>query len=195
MSNTTIASGKNNTNCMEIYTLFICNRLYTFPVDNGCMETNIQKGFWKKISGYVEHIETLTHMINNARIRQCCCDTFMTSPIKVQRGVLQGYSLSPLFNLIVNTLINTIKSEKVECIGYVYNGALSPKHWFQFADDTAIVTALERDNQLLCNAFLKWSTWADVIIRVDKCHIFGIKKSKYTIRTFYYVKERTNTTR
>ena len=92
-------------------------------------------------------------------------------------------------------MISTIKSEQIEYMGYVYNGALSPKHWFQFADDTAIVTALERDNQLLCNAFLKWSTWADVIIRVDKCHIFGIKKSKYTIRTFYYVKERTNTTR
>ena len=47
----------------------------------------------------------------------------MTSPIKVQRGVLQGDSLSPLlFNLIVNTLINKIKSEKVECMSYVYNG-------------------------------------------------------------------------
>ena len=112
----------------KVYTLFISNRLYTFAADNGYIETNIQKGFWKKISGYVEHIETLTHMINNARIRQCGCDTFMTSPIKVQRGILQGYSLSPLFNLIVNTLINRIKSEKVECIGYVYNGALSPKH-------------------------------------------------------------------
>ena len=80
----------------------------------------------------------------------------MTSLIKERRGVLQGDSLSPLLiNLIVNTLINTIKSERVECLGYVYNGVLSPKHWFQFADDTAIVTALERDNQLLCNTFLK----------------------------------------
>ena len=25
--------------------------------------------------------------------------------------------------------------------------------WLQFADDTAIVTTLEQDNQLLCNAF------------------------------------------
>ena len=34
----------------------------------------------------------------------------MTSPIKVRTVVLQGDSLSPLlFNLIVNTLINTIK--------------------------------------------------------------------------------------
>ena len=52
-------------------------------------------------------------------------DTFMASPIKVQRGVLQGVTLLPLlFNLIFNTSINSIKSEKVECMGYVYNGAL-----------------------------------------------------------------------
>ena len=39
----------------------------------------------------------------------------MTSPIRVHRGVLQRISLSPLlFNLITNTLINTIKSEKIE---------------------------------------------------------------------------------
>ena len=183
-----------------IITSLIGNRLYTFAADNGCIETNIQKGFWEKISGRVEDIEALTHMINNARIKQRGCvitlldlknasggvnhnllvetlkihhvldniitlitslytdyaisiitDTFMTLPIKVQRGVLQEDSLSPLlFNLIVDTLIKTIKSEKVECMGYVYNGPLSPKHWFQFADDTAIVTTLERDNQLLC---------------------------------------------
>ena len=91
---------------------------------------------------------------------------------------MQGDSLSPLlFNLIVNTLIQTIKNKKIECLGYSYHEALRPKHWFQFADDTAIVTALEQDNQLLCNAFTKWSSWADLSIRVEKCHTFGIKKS------------------
>ncbi|CAB4043819.1 Hypothetical predicted protein, partial [Paramuricea clavata] len=51
-----------------------------------------------------------------------------------------------------------------------------PRHWFQFADDTAILSAHEEDNQLLCNVFNKWSTWADLHIRVEKCHTFGIKK-------------------
>ena len=63
-------------------------------------------------------------------------------------------------------------------MGYVYDGCLSPKHWMQFADDTALVSALESDNQHLCNAFVKWATWAGLIIRVDECHIFGMKKSK-----------------
>ena len=65
-------------------------------------------------------------------------------------------------------------------MGYVYQGCLSPKHRFQFADDTAIVTALEKDSHLLCNVFIKWTTWADLIIRVDKCHTFGIVRQKVT---------------
>ena len=40
------------------------------------------------------------------------------------------------------------------------------------------MTALESDNQLLCNSFLKWSSWAGLIVRVDKCRVFGMKKSK-----------------
>ena len=63
-------------------------------------------------------------------------------------------------------------------MGYVYDGGVQPKHWMQFADDAAIATALESDNQLLCNNFLKWSSWAGLIVRVDKCSVFGIKKSK-----------------
>ena len=66
----------------------------------------------------------------------------MTSPNRVHRGVLQGNSLSPLLFNLINTLINTIKSEKIESMGYFYQHCLRPKHWFQFADDTAIVTIL-----------------------------------------------------
>ena len=103
---------------------------------------------------------------------------FVTNPIKVKRGVLQGDCLSPLiFNLCMNTLIKSIKSEKISCLGYVLDKILTPRHWLQFADDTAIVTSLQEDNQLLCNVFSKWCSWADLIIRVDKCHTFGIKKS------------------
>ncbi len=32
-------------------------------------------------------------------------------------------------------------------------------------------------NYCMCNAFSKWSSWADLYIRVNKCHTFGIKKS------------------
>ena len=52
---------------------------------------------------------------------------FLTDPIPVQRGVLQGDCLSPLiFIMCVNTLITTIDQEKVKCLGYVYENTLSP---------------------------------------------------------------------
>ena len=63
-------------------------------------------------------------------------------------------------------------------MSYVYDGGVQLKHWMQFADDATIVTALESGNQLLCNGFLKWSSWVGLIVRVDKCSVFGMKKSK-----------------
>ena len=36
---------------------------------------------------------------------------------------------------------------------------------------------LEHENQTLLNHFTRWCTWANVIIRVDKCLTFGIKTS------------------
>ena len=66
-------------------------------------------------------------------------------------------------------------------MGYVCDGKLAHTHWMQFAEDIALVTSLEQDNQYLCNAFVKWSTWAGLIIKVSKCHVFGMKKVKTAI--------------
>ena len=79
-----------------------------------------------------------------------------------------------------NTFIQHIKSEKFRQLGFLKvseNGMrLNPTHWFQFADDAAVVTGQEKENQLLLNRFTVWCQWADMIIRVDKCSTFGIKK-------------------
>ena len=105
---------------------------------------------------------------------------YLTDPVPVERVVLQGDCLSPLlFNLCVNTLINTIKGEKISCLGYVNNVSLNPCHWFQFADDTALISA--EDNQHLTNVVSKWCTWEDLSIRAEKCHTLGMKKSSSTI--------------
>ena len=56
-------------------------------------------------------------------------DSYVTSPIAVRCGVLQGDSLSPLlFNLVINALINTIRQDKINSIAYVYDSTLAPKH-------------------------------------------------------------------
>ena len=94
---------------------------------------------------------------------------------KSRKGMFQGDYLSPLlFNLCFNTLIQTVKQWKVNCLGYVFDYTLQPRHWIQFADDTAIATLSVQDNQYLLNLFTKWSVWANFVARVDECKSFGI---------------------
>ena len=99
-------------------------------------------------------------------------DNFMTSPIKVQRAVAQDDTQSPLlFNLIVNILIKTVKSIKVN-VRDIYTKAAC----HQNIVITTMVIVLGKDNQVLCNAFIKWNTLPGLVIRVHRCHSFGIKR-------------------
>jgi len=52
----------------------------------------------------------------------------------------------------------------------------NPIHWFQFADDTVVVTTDERENHLLLNCFTKWCQLSVMKIRVEKCVFFGLRK-------------------
>ena len=116
-------------------------------------------------------------------------DHYSTPTIPVRRGALQGDCLSPLlFNMCFNTFIQFIRQEKYKQLGFSANNKLDclfqPLHWFQFADDAAVVTTNERENQLLLNCFTKWCQWSNMVIRVDKCLTFGIKK--FSSRSLQY---------
>ena len=103
--------------------------------------------------------------------------SYATDFIRVEKGVLQGDSLSPLlFNIVTNTFIQHIKKEEYTKLGYSFDKAFYPHHWFQFADDTAVITGQEHEKKVLLNAFSHWCTWANMKIRVDKCHSFSIKR-------------------
>ena len=102
---------------------------------------------------------------------------FRTPFISVGRGVLQGDCLSPLlFNMCFNTFIQHIKCDKYRQFGFSFK-LLNPIHWFQFADDAAVISSHESENQHLLNRFSIWCQWSNMIIRVDKCSTFGIKKT------------------
>ena len=101
---------------------------------------------------------------------------FRTPFITVGRGVLQGDCLSPLlFNMCFNTFIQHIKADKYRQFGFTFN-FLNPIHWFQFADDAAVITGQDFENQHLLNRFSIWCQWSNMKIRVDKCSTFGMKK-------------------
>ena len=81
---------------------------------------------------------------------------FITDQIMVERGVLQEDCLSPLlFNMCFDTLIQTIRQKKINCLGYLVDYTLQPRHWFQLVDDTTIALSSCQDNQYLINLFTK----------------------------------------
>ena len=43
-------------------------------------------------------------------------------------------------------LSECVKSNKGKCMEYMYCYGILLRHWFQFADNTAIISALNKDN-------------------------------------------------
>ena len=67
-------------------------------------------------------------------------------------------------------------------MGYSFSKLFAPHHWYQFADDAAVLTGQEYKNQILLNAF---TAWCNMIIHVDKCKTFGVMKIGSTAKQIY----------
>ena len=70
----------------------------------------------------------------------------------------------------------TVNQERVKCLGHLSNTLNFIKHLSQFANDTAIIIALESDNQYLLNLFKKWCNWSNLIAKISKFVTFDVKK-------------------
>ena len=123
-----------------------------------------------------DHIKSLVKSHYTDLKTSILTNEFRNPFISVGRGVLQGDCLSPLlFNLCFNTFLQHIKSEKYRQFGFSLK-FLNPIHWFQLADDAAVISGQESENQHLINRFIIGCNWSNMIIRVDKCSTFGIQK-------------------
>ncbi|CAB4009196.1 Hypothetical predicted protein [Paramuricea clavata] len=124
-----------------------------------------------------EHIKFVIKSLYTDFQTSIIISEFRAPFISVGRGVLQGDCLSPLLsNMCFNTFIQHIKAEKYRQFGLSIK-LLNPIHLFQFADDAAVIAGQESENQHLLNRFSIWCQWSNMIIRVDKCSTFGIKKA------------------
>ena len=93
----------------------------------------------------------------------------------MEKGVLQGTCFSPLiFNLIINTFIQSVKHEQFEQIGYKFMRYLTSRRWYQFPDDAAVISGLESENQIVLNFFSRWFSLADMIIREGSKNNLGV---------------------
>ena len=127
------------------------------------------------------HIKNLIGSLYTNFQTSILTEQFNTPFITVGCGVLQGDCLSPLLsNMAFNTFTQHIKSEKYRQLGFWKLSEIgipcNPTHCFQFADDAAVISSQEKENQMLLNRFTIWCQSANMIIRVDKCSTFGIKK-------------------
>lgn len=96
-----------------------------------------------------DHIKSLVKSLYTDFTNSILTNEFRTPFISVGRGVLQGDCLSPLlFNLCFNTFLQHIKSEKYRQFGFSLK-LLNPIHWFQFANDAAVMSGQESENQHL----------------------------------------------
>ena len=104
----------------------------------------------------LEHIKLIINDLYTDFKTSIITSSFQTPFIPVGRGVLQGDCLSPLlFNMCLNTSIQHIKDERYRQFGFSFK-MIHPVHWFQFADDAAVTTTQESENQHLLNRFSVW---------------------------------------
>ena len=108
------------------------------------------------IDHILDHIQMLVRTLYINFQTYIITDSFQTPFITVGRDVLQGDCLSPLtFNLCFNTFIRYISDQKFKQFGFSTSSRL-PIHWFQYADDAAVITGLENENQIHLNHFTRW---------------------------------------
>ena len=116
-----------------------------------------------------DHIHLLLRSLNSNFQTSIITNSFQTPYFAIGHGVLQGDFLSPsTFNLCFNTFIWYISDQIFKQFGFNMS-SIYPIHWFQFADDAAVITSLEHENHILLSHFTRCCTWANMIIRVDKC--------------------------
>ena len=133
----------------------------------------------KNAFGEVHHVpdnrQALVQLLYTDFNTSISTSEFNTPFIRVGRCVLQGDCLSPLLlNMCFNTFIQHIKDGRFLQFGFFEK--LVPVHWFQFADDAAVISGQESENQILLNRFSIWCQWSEMTICVDKCSKFGLKK-------------------
>ena len=122
---------------------------------------------------YVENFYTRVHA-------KLSCRTWSTDYLQLNRGVLQGDTLSPLlFLLVMQVGLNGLLST---CPHYGYTTADGDQttHFIKcFADDLTIITHKVKDLQLAVDKLEQITKWLGLEIKPSKCRTFALDKGRY----------------
>src|SRR5688572_20452247 len=72
--------------------------------------------------------------------------------------------------------MTTLNRSETQCRGVIWGDGRTRSLWTQFADDAAVISDNAQEAQLQLDLFQRWTTWADLIIRPDKCHCYAASK-------------------
>ena len=106
-----------------------------------------------------------------------------TPPIKINRGTIQGDTLSPyLFIIFLEPLLRWLEKDDM---GYHFNTSPSTCTTSAYADDLAIITDNIKHIQPQITKLQKFAEWAHMDLNLSKCAITGCpNKSKLKPNTF-----------
>ncbi len=161
--------------------------LHASNVEISCNGRTLERRTKQKLLG----VEFEEHLVWNEHITSLIASCYSAlsivkklrnlAPFHVRKLLMETLILSKLdysctvFHPLPSCQLKRLQRVQNVCAGF-HGITLNPLHWFQFADDAAVISAGEKENQILLNRFTVWCRWSDMIIRVDKCSTFGIKK-------------------
>ena len=107
------------------------------------------------------------------------CRLWSTDFLPVQRGVLQGDTLSPLLFLLVMQV--ALHGLNATCANYGYKTSFDNREHFLkcFADDLTIITRSPKRLQLALDKLGEITAWLGLEIKPSKCRSFGMGKTGY----------------
>ena len=105
------------------------------------------------------------------------CKTFTTSYLPLERGVLQGDTLSPLLFLLVMQV--GLDALHQACPSYGYRAG-DQKHFLKcFADDLTVITQDASKLQLSIGKLEEIMEWLGMELKPSKCRAFALSNGKY----------------
>ena len=129
--------------------------------------------------GAPEWVQRYVTNLYGSMFTKMTCKTWSTDFLQVERGVLQGDTLSPLLFLLVMQIGLTALT--ASCPGYGYRSSdTATTHFLKcFADDLTIITQDVPKLQHALDKFEDISAWLGMEMKPSKCRSFGLSSGKY----------------
>ena len=126
-------------------------------------------------------------MYQNAQM-QVKCTEGLTRPIKIQRGVLQGDTLSPsLFNIVMEVVLRFLRSS---CPNYGLGYEDTPRHFLKaYVDDLTVLTRKDDEMQRAMNTLQEILKCLGLSINVDKSRTQCMAMRSGTDQTGYMTRK------